>query len=70
MLIPQLLAALVIVVIARLAVRQSRLDKESVKDEIAKRASELKRYLSQVEEAVANPRVPASNFITDYELKL
>jgi hypothetical protein len=67
MLIPQLLAGLVIVVIARLAVRQSRLAKESEREEIANRESELKRYLRQVEEAVANPLVPASEYITEWK---
>jgi hypothetical protein len=67
MLIPQLLAGLVIVVIARWAVRQSRLEKESEKEEIAKRRLELERYLSQVKEAAANPGVPASEYITEWE---
>ncbi len=66
MLIPQLLAGLVIVVIARLAVRQSRLDMESGKEDIAKRRLELERYLSQVREAAANPAVPASEYITEW----
>ena len=66
MLIPQLLAGLVIVVIARWAVRQSRLEKESEKEEIAKRRLELERYLSQVKEAAANPAVPASTYITEW----
>ncbi|HEV3385963.1 MAG TPA: hypothetical protein VG097_14185 [Gemmata sp.] len=67
LLIPQLLAGLVIVVIARRAVRQSRLEKESEKEEIEKRRLELERYLSQVNEAVANPSVPANEYITEWD---
>ncbi len=66
LMIPQLLAGLVIVVIARWAVRQSRLERESGKIEIERRRSELIRYLSQVEEAAANPSVPAREYITEW----
>jgi hypothetical protein len=42
------------------------LEKESEKEEIAKRRLELERYLSQVKEAAANPAVPASTYITEW----
>lgn len=67
MLIPQLLAGLVIVVIARRAVRLSQLDMESGKEDIPRRRLELERYLSQVEKAAANPGVPASEYITEWK---
>lgn len=67
MLIPQLLAGLVIVVIARWAVRQSRWEKEAHKEYIAKQQAELKRYLSQVEEAIAHPSEPACKFISEWQ---
>src|SRR5579872_2473169 len=67
LMIPQLLAGLVIVVIARWAVRQSRLEQESEKEEIAKRQLELKRYLSQIDEAAANPSVPARKYVTEWD---
>jgi hypothetical protein len=67
MLIPQLLAALVIVVIARWAVRRTRQEKETDKEYIAKQQMELQRYISQVKEAAAHPSEPACKFITEWQ---
>jgi hypothetical protein len=66
-LIPNLLAALVIVVIARRAVWQSRRDSKEYKEYIAKQQMELQRYLSQVEEAIAHPSEPACKFISEWQ---
>src|SRR5579871_6182781 len=69
LLIPQLLAGLVIVVIARRAVYQTRQENYAYKEELKKQQEELKQYLSQVEAAAANPGVPAREFITERKSK-
>lgn len=65
LLIPQLLAYLVIVVISRLAVRESRKECRIQKEELAKKWAELQLYIKRIEEAAAYPSEPASSFLTE-----
>lgn len=69
MLIPNLLAALVVIVIARRAVWQSRQSNKAHMENLAKEQAELQEYLQQVREATAHPSEPASRYITEWQRK-
>lgn len=66
LMIPQFLAGAAIVVIALRAVRQSRRETEAHGERLARRQENHDRYIDELKKAVANPGLPASQFVTEW----